>query len=137
MEENLISNYLKVANRTFKKLDEELIKLGLYRGQPSLIMVLYNNEGTTQKDLCEKLSVTPATMTKMVNRMEKTGFIIKKTDTEDLRVSRIYLTQKSKDIKQDIFRLFKSFDEQCFLNIDENERDIFRNVLAKIVKNLS
>ncbi|WP_010293212.1 MarR family winged helix-turn-helix transcriptional regulator [Clostridium senegalense] len=78
MEENLISEYLRVANKTFKKLDEELIKLGLYRGQPSLIMVLYKNEGVRQKELCEKLSVTPATMTKMVNRMEKSGFIVKK-----------------------------------------------------------
>ncbi|GAA0114632.1 MarR family winged helix-turn-helix transcriptional regulator [Clostridium senegalense] len=137
MEENLISEYLRVANKTFKKLDEELIKLGLYRGQPSLIMVLYKNEGVRQKELCEKLSVTPATMTKMVNRMEKSGFIVKKIDSEDLRVSRIFLTEKAHSIKNEIFNLFEEFDKQCFLNIKQDEKEIFQSVLFKIVKNLS
>lgn len=137
MEENLITDYLRAANKTFKKLDEELIKLGLYRGQPALIMVLYQNEGVTQKELCEKLSVTPATMTKMVNRMEKSGFISKRTDSEDLRVSRIFLTEKAYSIKKEIFKLFEEFDNQCFFNIEEEEKEIFKAVLLKIVKNLN
>lgn len=137
MEETLINDYLKTAAKTYKKLDEQLNKLGLYRGQPSLIVILYGNEGITQKELCKKLSVTPATMTKMVNRMEKSGFIIKRTDSEDLRVSRIYLTDKAREIKQDIFNLFEEFETECFKGLSEEEKDTFKKVLVKVLKNLS
>ncbi|MBE0697355.1 MAG: MarR family transcriptional regulator, partial [Anaerolineaceae bacterium] len=54
---------------------QRLEGLGLYRGQPPVLRALWLQEGLTQTELAEKMKITPATMTKMLQRMEKTGFI--------------------------------------------------------------
>ena len=67
--------------------------LGLYRGQPPVLFELWEQEGLTQKELAVRLGVTPATITKMLQRMEKAGFIQRKQDSGDQRISRVYLTE--------------------------------------------
>src|SRR5512142_1840211 len=67
--------------------------LGLYQGQPPLLRQLWDQEGLTQSELAARLKVAPATVTKMLQRMEKTGFVQRCTDPEDQRISRVYLTE--------------------------------------------
>ena len=47
-------------------------------------------DGRSQTELAELLRIKPATMTKMINRMEKTGFIWRAADPTDQRVSLIF-----------------------------------------------
>lgn len=48
--------------------------LGLYRGQPPVLRALWEREGLTHSELAARLHVQPATITKMIQRMERTGF---------------------------------------------------------------
>ena len=52
-----------------------LESVGLYRGQPPLLFALWHQDGQTHSELAERLHVTPATITRMIQRMEKTGFL--------------------------------------------------------------
>jgi DNA-binding MarR family transcriptional regulator len=60
--------------------------IGLYREQPLVLLALWEQEGFTQTELAERLKIAPATVTKMLQRMEKAGFIQRKPDAEDQRV---------------------------------------------------
>ncbi|NMA58597.1 MarR family transcriptional regulator [Clostridium cochlearium] len=136
IENSLIINHLKVCGLTFKRLEEELNKIGLYRGQPALLFILCKNEGLTQKELCNKLCTAPATITKMVKRLEAAGFVEKKDDGKDLRISRIYLTNKAYEMIDTIKIAYKDFEESCFEGLSKKEKDIFSNILGKIYNNL-
>ncbi|QBD84162.1 MarR family transcriptional regulator [Clostridium tetani] len=136
IENSLIANHLRVCGRTFKGLEEELNKIGLYRGQPALLFILSKSDGLTQKELCSRLHIAPATITKMVKRLESSDFVERKSDEKDLRVSRIYLTPKAYEVMDSIKIVYKDFEESCFEGLSKEERDTFDNILAKINNNL-
>ena len=69
-------------------------KMGLFRGQPPLLLLLAKKDGMTQKEIASALNLTPPTVNKMVRRMEQGGFIHKRSDPEDLRITRILLSSK-------------------------------------------
>ena len=51
----------------------------LYLGQPRLLFYLKDNPGSTQNDLAEFLEITKEATSVSVRRLEKSGFIIRKT----------------------------------------------------------
>ncbi|MGD8967436.1 MAG: MarR family transcriptional regulator, partial [Anaerolineae bacterium] len=83
----------------------EFRALGLHRGQPPVLLALWEEQGRTHSEIAEYLHVTPATVTKMLQRMEKAGFVARKPDTEDARVSRVYLTQAGREVRSDLQRV--------------------------------
>jgi DNA-binding MarR family transcriptional regulator len=60
--------------------------IGIYRGQPPVLYVLHEQEGLTQSELAARLEVAPATVTKMLQRLERAGFVQRQTDAADQRV---------------------------------------------------
>ena len=76
--------------------------IGIYRGQPPVLYVLHEQEGLTQSELAARLEVAPATVTKMLQRLERAGFVQRQTDSEDQRVSRVYLTDAGRAIQEDV-----------------------------------
>ncbi len=110
--------------------------LGLYRGQPSLIFALAEADGRTQTELAAQLHVTPATVTKMVQRMESAGFVQRQPDADDQRISRVYLTAAGRAVSADLERIFATFDAETFAGLDAAERKTLHCLLARIRANL-
>ncbi len=110
--------------------------IGLYRGQPGVLLALWEQEGFTQTELAGRLKITPATVTKMLQRMEKSGFLQRKPDAEDQRVSRVYLTDAGSAIKSQVEAAWKTFDEETFIGFTPEERVLLRRFLLQIRTNL-
>jgi len=110
--------------------------IGLYRGQPGVLLALWEQEGFTQTELAERLKITPATVTKMLQRMEKAGFLLRKPDPQDQRVSRVYLTNAGSAIKSQVEAAWKTFDDETFTGFTPEERVMLRRFLLQIRQNL-
>lgn len=120
-------------HRTHVLLDE----IGIYPGQPHLLFILNKKDGQSQKELSEKLKITPATITVMLKRMERVNLVERKQDTEDQRVSRVYLTDKGKEICSKAMGIIKNLEEECFGNFTVEEKIILRRLLMQMRDNLS
>jgi DNA-binding MarR family transcriptional regulator len=114
-----------------------LDQIGLYRGQPPLLDILYEHEGQKYTDLAARLGVAPATVTKMLQRMEKAGFVIRQADAEDQRVSRAYLTDAGRDIRSEMHSLLGRLAEETFAGFTTEERLVTRGLLERIKENLA
>jgi len=110
--------------------------LGLYRGQPPVLGALWEQEGMTQTDLAALLKNTPATTTKMLQRMEKTGFIQRKPDPNDQRISREYLTEAGRTVQAEVEKIWKTIDAETFAGFSSEERILLRRFLLQISHNL-
>jgi len=110
--------------------------IGLYRGQPLVLLALWEQEGFTQTELAERLKIAPATVTKMLQRMEKTGFIQRKPDVQDQRVSRVYLTKAGRAIQGDVEAVWKTMQAETFANFTPEERALLRRFLLQTRENL-
>ena len=77
-----------------QRADELLNEIGLHVGQEMLLCGLWEKEGVTQTELAEYVMIQPATVTNMLQRLERGGFVERRPDIEDQRVSRVYTTEK-------------------------------------------
>lgn len=111
-------------------------EIGLYCGQPFVLRVLWAEEGVTHSELAEMLHVQPATMTNTLKRMEKAGFVERRHDAADQRVSRVYLTDAGYNIQEAVKNVWDKFEEQAFASLDVSEAAAFRQSLIHVRDNL-
>ena len=110
--------------------------LGLYRGQPPMLHALWEREGLTHGELAERLHVQPATITKMIQRMEKAGFLERRSDPEDQRVSRVYLTDAGRNIQAEVRRVWSALEGETFDGFTLEERVLLRRFFLQVRDNL-
>lgn len=113
-----------------------LEEIGLYRGQPPLLHKLREEEGLTHTELATLLRVTPATLTKMIKRMEKAGFVQRRPDASDQRVSRVYLTEAGRAIQAEMRAVLQRLAEETFAGFTLEERVLMRRLLLQVRENL-
>jgi DNA-binding MarR family transcriptional regulator len=119
--------------RTRKLLD----KIGVYPGQPPLLFIIGSQEGQSQKELADRLKIKAATITVMLGRMERSGMVERQPDPNDQRISRVYLTEKGKKLRQEAIDALLSVEEECFKNITSEEKLLLRRLLMQIRDNLA
>jgi DNA-binding MarR family transcriptional regulator len=110
--------------------------LGLYHGQPPMLRALWKQEGLTHSALAAQLHVQPATMTKMVKRMEKAGFVERKSDPDDQRVSRVYLTDAGRDVQAQVKQVWRTMEDETFAGFTMEERVLLRRFFLQMRENL-
>jgi DNA-binding MarR family transcriptional regulator len=111
--------------------------IGLYRGQPPVLRALWEREGQTHSELAEFLQVTPATTTKMLQRMEKAGFVVNKVDSGDQRISRVYLTETGHAIRGKVQEVWQTMEKETFDGLNMEERVLLQRFLVQIRENLA
>lgn len=70
---------------------------GGHPAQAGCLWTLAHNDGITQRELAEQLQLAPATVTTMLQRMEREGSIERWTDPDDQRLTRIRLTDAGRE----------------------------------------
>lgn len=110
--------------------------LGLYHGQPPILFALWEQEGQTHGELAARLHVTPATVTKMLQRMEKAGFVVRQPDAADQRVSRVYLADAGRAIRAGVEQVWRTLEDETFAGFDLEERTLLRRFLQQMRSNL-
>ena len=113
-----------------------LESVGLHRGQPRLLWALWETDGLTHTGLASRLQVQPATITRMVQRMEKAGFVARKPDQHDQRVSRVYLTETGNAVREQVHQIWQQLEEEALAGLSPEEREALRGLYMQIRDNL-
>ena len=109
---------------------------GLHRGQPPLLYALGQLDGQTHSELADALRVSAPTISKMVQRLERAGFVERRADPEDQRVSRVHLTETGRAIHEDIARTFRSLGQEIANAFTPEEQVLLHSFLIRIRDNL-
>lgn len=129
----LLANLCRVHH---KRVTQALEKIGLHKGQPPLLIFLRREDGKSHSQLAEEMDVTPATISNMIKRMERAGFVIRKRDTKDERVSRVYLTDAGRDVFSQAEEAMYRINEIVTTGFTQDEQEILRSYLKRIIENL-
>lgn len=109
---------------------------GLHPGQPQILLILFREKECTQKELCKLIHIKPASMTDILQRMERDELIIRKQDTNDMRATKVCLSQKGIEKVQNVLSLGKQIEKDCFFNFSKEEKETFSFLMDKIYQNL-
>ncbi len=105
-------------------------------GQPPVLFALWERDGQTQTELANGMHRTAATVTATLTRMERDGWVERRPDDQDHRVTRVHVTQKGLDVRVQVELLLKELDERTFNGFDDLERALLRRLLMQMEKNL-
>jgi DNA-binding MarR family transcriptional regulator len=109
---------------------------GLHRGQHRILFMLWQADGVTQREMADRLNLAPASITDALQRMEKRGFIERRSDLQDQRITRVYLTELGRGLQLETDNVFKSFGEQSFKGFTLEEKVLLRRFFIQIRENL-
>ena len=126
----------EICHLHHKQIDSAFEELGLYRGQPQVLMHLKHKSGCTQTELGVMRHVKAATISKVIQRMEHAGFVERRADAQDQRVSRVYLTPAGHAICENVQKTLDAMEEETFANFTFEERVLLRRFFAQIRENL-
>lgn len=118
------------------RFNEAANEEGLFSGQQEIILLLKNNGGLTVGQVAESIGVSPATVSVSIKRMEKTGFVEKKADENDARITKLFLTEKGETAPERI-REKMDFQEKYITNgMTCEEIQLFSDLLDRAINNL-
>ncbi|KEQ25696.1 MarR family winged helix-turn-helix transcriptional regulator [Paenibacillus tyrfis] len=104
--------------------------------QWEILVILWEKEGITQKELAERLYKDQTNIARMLFKLEKKGFVYRVTHETDRRSLRVYLTPKGRDIKEDILAPSIEAYKKTVEGLSEEEVETFRRILAVMYNNV-
>ncbi|RJE89695.1 MarR family transcriptional regulator [Paenibacillus sp. 1011MAR3C5] len=126
-----------IVRRHHHHVHLELNEHEVYPGQPPLMLALAREGGQSQNELARKLEIKPATLTVMLNRMVKNGLVRREADPSDLRVSRIYLTEKGFETVSLVRETLDRLEHQALQQFTNEEEALFRSFLMRVRDNIA
>ena len=132
---NLLSLISKIHDKGNRFITDELNKNGAVELVPShgdILVCLYQNDKMTMKDIADKIHRTRPTVTVLVDKLEKLGYLKREISKEDNRYTYIVLTKKGQDFKPIFEKISEDLNNMLYKNLSEEESDILENLLQKI-----
>lgn len=131
-------HYLLMANHTslHKQLFASVKDTEITPGQPKILDYLKNHNGAVQKEIASSCHIEPASLTSILNGMEKKGLITRKVCTENRRAFYIFLTDKGRELMERVDFEFNKIDEKCLSGFSEEEKEKLNEFLERIFNNL-
>jgi DNA-binding MarR family transcriptional regulator len=117
--------------------DAFMDQIAMHRAQAGLLCRLFVQDGMTQSDIAEQLSVQGATVTNMLQRMEETGLVTRRRDYEDNRLVRVNLTDAGRERERAITEQFVKLERAVFEGVSDSDRVLLRQLLNQMLHNMN
>ena len=117
-------------------LHERISELGIVPGQFPALLILWEEEGLTQRDLVERLDVEQATIANTLTRMERDGLIIRKRHPSDGRAQQIWLTDKARALQKPATEAAKAQNAKALERLDRQEKKQFLEFMRRVISSM-
>lgn len=134
-----IAVYLNLAACKLKQYTAAAMKqcnLDLTPEQFLLIDILWNQGPMSQQKIADTMLKDKNSVTKLVDAMERNGFVVRERCTEDRRSNIVNLTEKAEKMKLGAKEAGISMLDKILEGIEEDELHDFLGTLAKICDNM-
>jgi len=95
---------------------------------------LYDSDGMTVGDLAAAVSVLQPTMTKVIDRMERDGYVTRKTGRDDRRKTLIHITPEGKKLIRDLLPVAKAHERALLENYSDKEVATLKRMLRELIE---
>lgn len=120
------------------KADESIKQLELNSQQGRIISYIYEHEdeGVIQKDLGDAFNRKGATITSMLQGLEKKGYIERRIPKDNERQKNLYLLPKGEELIKDFDKSFTKVEASITKSLTIEERKVLEKLLSKINQSL-
>jgi len=90
----------------------------------------------SQSELADRLFITPATAVRLVDRMERDGWVVREKDLEDGRINRVVPTKRAVATWEDVSPGGRGILKKAYRGIKPAEIETAKRVLERVRQNL-
>ncbi len=139
MEQSLLSSAIKTMMQTDRMhrqlLDESRKVIGLHRTAHIILMHLSKNKAASQKELADRVGITPAAVTGILQHLEREGYITR-CEGRDSRYHEIDITELGRDAVLLSRKVFSEVDTALFDGFSDEELSAYIKTMEKIQINM-
>lgn len=136
-----ISKISNIRSKVFDYIECELKRRGiegLVVSHGNILDILYDNNGKlTMKEISKGINRSKSTVTQLVDKLLKDGYVTKESSPEDKRFSYIVLTEKGLNIKKDFREISDDVIREFFKDFKEEEAETFLLLLDRVINNFT
>ncbi len=122
----------KAYQRAHAVSKRRLAPYGLTPVQQLVIAALNEEDGISSSDLCRKLSMDPATLSVLLDRLAEANWIIKQPDQDDKRFLKIFLNEQSRSLIPKITEERHKTNEEILKNLSLEEKVLLKRLLKDL-----
>ena len=111
-----------------------LKKLGITYTQYIVFLVLWEQDGITVGDLCKRLYLDNGTVTPLLKKLEKAGYIRRERSKDDERIVMVYLTDSGRAFRTQVEEIPGQVGS-C-MTLEEKEAGQLYSLLYKLLNSL-
>ncbi|MBA2679656.1 MAG: MarR family transcriptional regulator [Ktedonobacteraceae bacterium] len=137
-ENELLSAIIKrLTHALAETFAEQLRRHGITLAQWGVLRHLWEHEGRSQVELQTLLRVEAATITGLLQRLERYGLIYRQADEHDKRMQRVFLTNEGRALAPKVRHLAEDINLQAFGDFSPEEHHQLRHLLTRALHNLT
>ena len=133
----LMAKIRKLSERIFAKLLRDFKITEISAAQGRVIFPLWQKDDISFQELKKKTSLSKATLSHMLDNLEKSGHIKRVPDENDKRTIKIKLTKKNKALQDKFIQVSNEMREIYYKDFTEEEIDEFESYLRRLLANLT
>ena len=141
MNKGNCDNIGKYISQIYRKgrifIGKSLEEHNVGQGQVMFLLELYIEDGRNQEELADVLKIDKGTTARAIKKLEDNGLIRREKDEKDKRSNRVYLTEKGKSIKGNIFFTLNQWDKKMSEQLDKEEKELMIKLLKKVCSNIN
>ncbi|MHC4558241.1 MAG: MarR family winged helix-turn-helix transcriptional regulator [Planctomycetota bacterium] len=128
------------CNLTFKAfvsaLEGKLKGTGVSQAQFIALAHLLAIGPISQSELADRLFITRATAVRLVDRMERDGWVFRQTDSNDGRIKQVVPTKKAAKAWEKVSKAGRALLDQAYRGVHPAEIETVKRVLERVRRNL-
>lgn len=121
-----------VARLLRTEFDRRVRKLGITRSQWLVLTRLHRSPGASHSELADMLEVEKASVGRMVDRLEANGWVTRRSEKDDRRIKRVYLTAEAERVHKRIWRVAESTVEDALADLSAEESRQLMSLLLRV-----
>ena len=125
-------NLGRVMRRVYNHYDQRLLPFGLTSPQYFVFNALWMGDGISIGELGERVSLDTSTLTGIIDRMERNGYVERKPNPGDRRSVLVFLTPKAREVGPRILEFADELDATLKQPFSQEEMDVFERVLKSL-----
>lgn len=106
---------------------------------PALWRLLFHvsrAEGARQTDLADRMDLTPVTVGRMIDRLERERLVRREADAADRRASRVHLGERAGPLMDEMRDVAMATDDRASAGLSADERAALLAMLKRVRSNL-
>ena len=136
--DHIIALIARVRDKAYefiiRELSKEKIK-GLVPSHGGIMSTLFKRDRVSMKEVAERIGRDKSTVTALVNKLMRAGYVTKEKDADDNRITYLCLTAKGRSLEHKFDDISQRLIATAFRGFSRKERESMVQAIVKMLNN--